>query len=181
MPLRILALTKPSTSLSASSSLHDSCQLEFSFVCSLVQVQVLSDYSATPPMAAPGSRATATGLALTLIAVGAGVNTDGGFALLLSFAGVLAGASLIFLGVRMANDDPTASTGRPEVLAAGLRCLRRNLALVGLLLASSAVSATAADREAAPVLCFCAFLLLLLGIFLFNVGVLLLGEQELEH
>ena len=105
-------------------------------------------------MAAPGSWATATGLVLTLIAVSAGVSSAGGFALLLSFAGVLAGASLIFVGVRVA-DDPTAPAGLPGV---GVRCLRRNLALVGLLLASSAAAsatAAAADREAAPVLCFC--------------------------
>jgi len=141
---------------------------------------VLSDYSATPPMAAPGSRATATGLALTLIAVSVGVVSSSGFALLLSFVGVLAGASLIFVGVRIA-DDPTAPAGHPGLLAAGLRFLRRNLALVGLLLASSAASATAADREAAPVLCFCAFAVMLLGLSLLNTGVVLLGEQELEH
>jgi len=126
-------------------------------------------------MAAPGSWATATGLVLTLIAVSAGVSSAGGFALLLSFAGVLAGASLIAIGVRMADDDPTAPIGRPGVLPAGVRvralvhCLRRNLALVGLLLASSAASAAAADREAAPVLCFCAFALLLLGLSLLNI------------
>ncbi|XP_066325887.1 uncharacterized protein [Miscanthus floridulus] len=134
------------------------------------------------------SRATATGLALTLIAVGVGVSSTGGFALLLSFGGVLAGASLIAIGVRMADDDPTAPIGRFGVLPAGVRvralvhCLRRNLALVGLLLASSAATATAAaaaaDREVAPVLYFCAFALLLLGISLLNIGVLLLVEQE---
>jgi len=78
-------------------------------------VQVLSDYSATPPMAAPGSGLTATGLAVTVIAVSVGVSSTGGFALLLSFAGVLAGASLIFVGVRVADDDPTAPIGRPGV------------------------------------------------------------------
>ncbi|XP_066353172.1 uncharacterized protein [Miscanthus floridulus] len=131
-------------------------------------------------MAAPGSWATATGLVLTLIAVSAGVSSAGGFALLLSFAGVLAGASLIFVGVRVA-DDPTAPAGRPGV---GVRCLRRNLALAGLLLASSAASATvvaaAADRETAPVFCFCAFALLLLGLSLLNIGVLL-GDKEAEE
>ena len=123
---------------------------------------------------------TATGLALTLIAFGAGVGSAGTLVLLLNFAGVLAGASFIFVGVRVA-DDPMAPIGRPGLLSAGVRallhCLRRNLALVGLLMASSAVSA-AADREAAPVLCFCAFALMLLGISLLNIGVLL-GEQEL--
>ena len=119
-------------------------------------------------MAAPGSGLTATGLAVTVIAVSVGVSSTGGFALLLSFAGVLAGASLIFVGVRVADDDPTAPIGRPGVLAAGVvHCLRRNLALVGLLLASSA----------APVLCFCAFAVTLLGLSLLNTGVLL-GEQE---
>ena len=125
---------------------------------------------------------TATGLALTLIAFGAGVGSAGTLVLLLNFAGVLAGASFIFVGVRVA-DDPMAPIGRPGLLSAGVRallhCLRRNLALVGLLMASSAVSAAAAaDREAAPVLCFCAFALMLLGISLLNIGVLL-GEQEL--
>ncbi|CAD6266004.1 unnamed protein product [Miscanthus lutarioriparius] len=132
-------------------------------------------------MAAPGSWATATGLVLTLIAVSAGVSSAGGFALLLSFAGVLAGASLIFVGVRVA-DDPTAPAGLPGV---GVRCLRRNLALAGHLLASSAASATvvaaAADRETAPVLCFCAFALLLIGLSLLNIGVLLLGDKEAEE
>jgi len=84
-------------------------------VACLVQVQVLSDYSATPPMAAPGSGLTATGLAVTVIAVSVGVSSTGGFALLLSFAGVLAGASLIFVGVQVADDDPTAPIGRPGV------------------------------------------------------------------
>jgi hypothetical protein len=51
---------------------------------------------------------------------------------------------------------------------------------VGLLLDSVAASATAADRETNPVLCFCAFALLLLGLSLLNVG-LLLGEQGQEH
>ncbi|CAD6273280.1 unnamed protein product [Miscanthus lutarioriparius] len=133
-------------------------------------------------MAAPGSGLTATGLAVTVIAVSVGVSSTGGFFLPLSFAGVLAGASLIFVGVRVADDDPTAPIGRPGVLAAGVvHCLRRNIALVGLLLASSAAaSATAAtaDREAAPVLCFCAFAVMLLGLSLLNTGVLLLGEQE---
>jgi len=104
------------------------------------------------------SRVTATGLALTMIAVSAGVSSAGTLVLLLIFAGVLAGARLIFVGVRVADDDPTAPIGRPGVLAAGVvHCLRRNLALVGLLLASSAAAsatAAAADREAAPVLCF---------------------------
>ena len=96
-----------------------------------------------------------------MIVVSAGVSSAGTLVLLLSFARVLAGASLIFVGVRVADDDPTAPIGRPGVLPAGVRvralvhCLRRNLALVGLLLASSAASAAAADREAAPVLCFC--------------------------
>ncbi|CAD6266007.1 unnamed protein product [Miscanthus lutarioriparius] len=132
-------------------------------------------------MATRGSGLMATGLALTLIAFGAGVGSAGTLVLLLNFAGVLAGASFIFVGVRVA-DDPTAPIGRPGLLSAGVRavvhCLRRNLALVGLLLASSAVSAAAADREAATVLCFCAFALMLLGISLLNIGVLL-GEQEL--
>jgi hypothetical protein len=134
-------------------------------------------------MATRGSSATAAGLALTMIAVGAGVSSGGSLVLLLSFAGVLAGASFIFVGVRMVADDPTAPTGRPVVLAAGVRlralvhCLRRNLALVGLLLASAAATATA-DRETGPVLCFSAFVLLLIGLSLLNVGVVLLGEQE---
>jgi hypothetical protein len=127
-------------------------------------------------MATRGSGLTATGLALTLTAVGAGVSSSGGFALLVSFVGVLAGASLIFVGVRM--DDGPAPAGRPGVLAAGVHCLRRNLGLAGLLLASSAVSAMAVERETAPMLCFCAFALLLLGLSLLNIGVLLLGEQE---
>jgi hypothetical protein len=36
----------------------------------------------------------------------------------------------------------------------------------------------AVERETAPMLCFCAFALLLLGLSLLNIGVLLLGEQE---
>jgi hypothetical protein len=96
-------------------------------------------------MATRGSGLTATGLALTLTAVGAGVSSSGGFALLVSFVGVLAGASLIFVGVRM--DDGPAPAGRPGVLAAGVHCLRRNLGLTGLLLASSAVSAMPVERR----------------------------------
>ncbi|XP_066350754.1 uncharacterized protein [Miscanthus floridulus] len=131
-------------------------------------------------MATRGSGLTATGLALTLIAFGAGVGSAGTLVSLLNFAGVLAGASFIFVGVRVA-DDATAPIGRPGLLSAGVRalvrCLRRNLALVGLLLASSAASAAAVNSATALVLCFCAFALMLLGISLLNIGVRL-GEHD---
>jgi hypothetical protein len=82
----------------------------------------------------------------------------------------------------MVVDDPTAPTGLPGVLGAGVGCLRRNLGLAGILLASSAVSATTVDSAAAPVLCCsCAFVLLLLGLSLVNIRVVLLGDGEPEH
>ncbi|CAL5010593.1 unnamed protein product [Urochloa decumbens] len=126
-------------------------------------------------MGTPGSKARAAGLITFLISVSAGINigTGGGFGLLLCFAGVLTGASLIAVGVRMAADDPAAPVvpavfvGGPRALAASLR---RNLSTVGLVMASCAVTAVSGG-EAGPVLCFVMLALLVLGLSLINIGV----------
>ncbi|CAO2205950.1 unnamed protein product [Urochloa humidicola] len=121
----------------------------------------------------PGSRARAAGLAILLISISVGVNFfgAGGFGFLLCFAGVLAGASLVAIGVRMTDADPVSVV--PEVLA-GARALhaflQRNLAVVGIVMASSAV--TVVSGEAGPVLCFGVFALFLLGLSLINIGAL---------
>jgi len=64
--------------------------------------------AATTAMSSRGARqqGDATGLITILLAVSAGVNFSGGggSGLLLSFAGVLAGANIIAGGVRMAED-----------------------------------------------------------------------------
>ncbi|RLN04919.1 hypothetical protein C2845_PM13G05760 [Panicum miliaceum] len=116
----------------------------------------------------------ATGLIVVLLAVSAGVNfSGGGFGLLLSFAGVLAGANNIAAGVAMADDPAPAPPVGPAAFA-GARALaaflRRHLAVVGLAMASSAVTAVAG--EAGPVLCFGMLALLLLALSLTTVGVL---------
>ncbi|CAL5010619.1 unnamed protein product [Urochloa decumbens] len=121
----------------------------------------------------PGSRARAAGFAVLLISVSAGINFfgAGGFGLVLCFAGVLVGASLVAVGVRMADADPVSVV--PEVVA-GARALhaflQRNLTVVGLVMASCAI--TAVSGEAGPVLCFGVFALFLLSISLINIGTL---------
>ncbi|KAG2577169.1 uncharacterized protein LOC120677687 [Panicum virgatum] len=122
-----------------------------------------------------GSMAMTAGLIIVLLAVSAaGFNFGGGgFGLLLSFAGVLAGASIIAAGVRMADDDPAAPVG-PAAFDGTARALaaflRRHLAVVGLVVASSAV--TAVSGEAGAVLCFGMFALLLLALSIIAIGVL---------
>ncbi|CAO2205963.1 unnamed protein product [Urochloa humidicola] len=117
-------------------------------------------------MNTPGSSTRAAGLAILLISVGAGIGTSC-FSLLPCFAAVLAGASLVAVGVRVADDVPAVFDGD---LAA---FLRRHLAAVGIVVASSAVTAVSGD--AGPVLCFSMFALLLLGLCLINIGAL--GEH----
>ncbi|TVU00950.1 hypothetical protein EJB05_53607, partial [Eragrostis curvula] len=87
------------------------------------------------------SRMTATGFNVLLLAVTVGVLVSGGFALLLGFVGFLAGACLIAVRVQMADD--LAPTMRPAVIdGVGelIAFLRRNIAVVGFILASSARS-----------------------------------------
>ncbi|CAL5010620.1 unnamed protein product [Urochloa decumbens] len=117
-----------------------------------------------PLMSTLGSRPRAAGLVILLISAGAG-----GFALLLCFAGVLAGANLVPVGVHMAHDDlapvvPAVFDGARALAA----FLRRHLAVVGLVLASSAFTAVSCEPDADPVLCFA---MLLLGLSLINNGV----------
>ncbi|CAL4997090.1 unnamed protein product [Urochloa decumbens] len=129
-------------------------------------------------MSTPRSRPRAAGLVILLISVSAGINFGaGGFALLLRFAGVLAGASLVAVGVRMAHGDPApvvpAVFDGARALAA---FLRRHLAVVGLVMASCAVAAV--SGEAGPLLCFAMFALLQLGLSLINIGTP--GEQLVQ-
>ncbi|KAJ1267576.1 hypothetical protein BS78_07G066700 [Paspalum vaginatum] len=133
---------------------------------------------ATPPppptmMRAPGSSAMAIGLMVMLISVSVGINfSSGGIGLPLSFPGVLAGAILVIAGVRAADVGDSAPVV-PAVLdgARGLLSFtRRDLALVGLVLLSSAI--TAVSGEAGPVLCFSMFVVLMLGVYLIGIGTL---------
>ncbi|TVU00949.1 hypothetical protein EJB05_53606, partial [Eragrostis curvula] len=117
-------------------------------------------------------RTTATGFVVLSLAVIAGVGS-GKLGLLLGFVGVLAGANLIAVAVRMA-DEPTTPTIVNAVIAgvgALTAFLRRNLGVVGLAMASSAVAAVAGD-VGGPVLCFSSFALFLLGVSLITIGVL---------
>ncbi|CAO2205955.1 unnamed protein product [Urochloa humidicola] len=116
--------------------------------------------------------AIAAGFAVLSLGVSAGVNMISGsaFGLLLSFAGVLAGVNAIAYGFWIARD--AAPVGRPAVFAgAGAlpAFLRRELAVVGLLVASSAVAAVAGETGAR--VSFVMFLLLLLGVAQINAGV----------
>ncbi|CAL4997089.1 unnamed protein product [Urochloa decumbens] len=127
----------------------------------------------SPPMSTPGSGPRAAGLLIFLISVSAGINFGAvGFGLLLCFAGVLAGGSLVSVGIRMADDPaapviPAVFDGARDLAA----CLRSHLAVVGLVLASSAFTAVSGEADADPVLCLAMFALLLLGLSLINVGV----------
>ena len=126
-------------------------------------------------MTTPGSMARDAGLTIMLISASVGISsgTAGGFGLILSFTGVLAGANLVAVGVRMAGDPAPAAPVVPAVFA-GARALaafpRRNLTAVGLFMASCAVAAVSGG--AGPVLCFGMSALLLVGLSLISVGIL---------
>ena len=113
-----------------------------------------------------------TGLTVALFAASVGITSGGAFGSLTSFAGVLAGASIIAAGVVMADDGPAAPAGPAacDGACALAAFLRRHLAVVGLVAASSAV--TAVSGEAGPALCFGMFALLLLARSLITIGVL---------
>ncbi|KAK3122866.1 hypothetical protein QOZ80_8AG0619470 [Eleusine coracana subsp. coracana] len=120
----------------------------------------------------PGSRVTSTGFAIMLLAVSAGVGY-GELGMLLGFVGILVGASFVAVGVRM-GDDPTkpmVPAVLPRVGALIAAFLHRNLAVVGLLMASSAVTAVAGG-EAGPVLCFAMLPLFLLGLCFVHIQIL---------
>jgi hypothetical protein len=111
-----------------------------------------------PPMSAhPGSWLTATGFAFMLFGVSAGE--------LLGLLGALVGANFIAAGVRRMDEDPTTPTSpaTPAVLGAFTAFRRRNLAVVGIMLSSAAVTAVSGG-EAGPVLCPAMFALFLLGL-----------------
>ncbi|OEL23146.1 hypothetical protein BAE44_0015836 [Dichanthelium oligosanthes] len=124
-------------------------------------------------MSTPGSRARSAGLAVMMLFVSAGIHSGAdGFGLLPCFAGLLAGVGIHVVGVRMAEADNPA----PIVPAVfdGARALaaflRGNLTVVGLVMASCAV--TVVSGKAGPVLCFGMHALLLFGLSLINIGVL---------
>jgi hypothetical protein len=109
------------------------------------------------------------GLTVMLVSVSVAMHLGaGGFGLLLCFGGVLVGASLLAVGVRMAN-GPMPSV---PVVFGGARSLavfvHRNTTAVGFVMASCAVT-MASDKED-PVVCFGMFALFLLGLTLVNIG-----------
>ncbi|TVU43070.1 hypothetical protein EJB05_09506, partial [Eragrostis curvula] len=127
----------------------------------------------TPPTTSLlGSRMTAAGFAVMLLAVSAGVG-PGEYAVLLGLVGVLVGANLIVLGVRRtADEEPTTPVGVAAFAGVGALAasfLRRNLVGAGLILSSSAVTAVAG--EASPELRCSMFALLLLGMSLITIGI----------
>jgi len=108
-----------------------------------------------------------------LISVSVGTNFGAG-GLILSFVGVLAGTILIAVGARMADDPAPAAHVVPAVFASAralASILRRSRTVVGLVIASFAV--TAVPGEAGPVLCLGMSTLLLLGL----VGIVDLGQD----
>ncbi|RCV29794.1 hypothetical protein SETIT_6G041700v2 [Setaria italica] len=127
---------------------------------------------AVTPMSTRGSsRAMYTGLIILLLAVGAGINFGDcdGLSGLLSFVGVVAGANMIAAVVRTA-DDPAAPIGPAPAVFAGARAfMRRNLAVVGLVMVSSA--STAVVGETGPAFSFMMFVLLVFGVSMINIGV----------
>ncbi|CAO2187231.1 unnamed protein product [Urochloa humidicola] len=111
----------------------------------------------------------ATGLVILLVSASLGVNAGScGFGLLLCFLGLLTGVNVMAIGVWMA-DNPSVTV--PTFL-------RRNLAVVGLVVASSAVTAVAG--EASPVVCGVFFALLVLGVSTITAGVIALPVEAAE-
>jgi hypothetical protein len=110
------------------------------------------------------SRVTAIGLAVMLLGVSAGVGS--------SEPGFLLGANTIAAGVRRMGEDPTtpSSPAAPARLGGLTAFLRRNLAVVGITLSSTAITAVSGG-EAGPVLCFAMFTLFLLGLCFIYMGV----------
>jgi hypothetical protein len=104
----------------------------------------------------------AIGFTVMLLSVSAGIHfSAGGFGLLLSFTGILVGANLVAVGVRM-HEHPVVFDGACALAA--FMCRNRNTAAVGLIMASYAVSRDGClwrGRSRA---------LLLLGVSLINVG-----------
>ncbi|CAD6246904.1 unnamed protein product [Miscanthus lutarioriparius] len=117
----------------------------------------------------------AIGFTVMLLSVSVGIHSGAGggagaFGLLLSFTGVLAGANLVTVGVRMADHRvPTVLVVFEFDGARALAALmRRNIAVVGLVMASCAF--TAVSGEAGPMFCFAMLALLLLAVSLINIG-----------
>jgi hypothetical protein len=111
----------------------------------------------------------AAGLTVMLISVSAGMHFGAGsFGLLLCFTGVLVGTNLIAIGVRMDDDHAPIV----PVVSGGARALgafvHRNIAAVGLFMASCAFTVVSGEED--PVLSFGMFALLLLGLTLINIG-----------
>ncbi|KAF8662447.1 hypothetical protein HU200_056033 [Digitaria exilis] len=104
----------------------------------------------------------ATGFLVMLFGASVGITFSDATGSLLSFAGVLTAANLIAAGV-LVPDGPAAFE---RALAA---FVRRHVTVVGLAMASCAV--TAVSGEAGSVLCFGIFALLLFGLGLINIGV----------
>ena len=126
-------------------------------------------------MTTPGSMAKDAGLTIMLISASVGISSSaaGGFGLILSFTGVLAGANLIAIGVRMAGGLGPAAPVVQAVFACARALagfLRRHLTVAGFFIASCAVAVVSGD--AGPVLCFGMSALLLLGLSLISVGIL---------
>ncbi|CAO2187229.1 unnamed protein product [Urochloa humidicola] len=128
-------------------------------------------------MTRQSKRVIATGLTIVFVTASLGVSSaSGGYGLLLCFLGLVTGVNLVAVGVWMAdNPSPTILTSLLGIraLTTFLRC---NLAVIGIVAASSAVTAVAG--EASPVLCGGFFALLLLGVYLITAGVLALRADN---
>ncbi|OEL38605.1 hypothetical protein BAE44_0000376 [Dichanthelium oligosanthes] len=108
--------------------------------------------------------AEAVGLVMASCAVMAVSGEAGPVLCFAMFALLLLGLSMINVGAVPAPIVPAVFDGARALAA----LLRRNLTVVGLVMASCAVMAV--SGEASPVLCFAMFALLLLGLSMINVG-----------
>uniref|UniRef100_A0A0E0LRY6 Uncharacterized protein n=1 Tax=Oryza punctata TaxID=4537 RepID=A0A0E0LRY6_ORYPU len=119
-----------------------------------------------------GGKIIATGCAIAFFAVGAGISF-GSHGLVLILLGVLAGVTLVAVGVWTTDCSPAAFSCSATLHGISLlvaMALRRNIAVVGLVMASSAI--TAAAGEASPALYFSLLATLLVGVSLIAAGVL---------
>lgn len=116
------------------------------------------------------SNLTTMGFLMLLFVVGGSVqklggdNSLGSNAPLVGLIGVIAGANLIFLGVKMTGSSASVSFRSMASLAT--TCLRRNLTMVGLFAVSSAFMVHVVAGPAIGL-----FMIFLLGVTMITLGV----------
>ncbi|KAJ1255277.1 hypothetical protein BS78_K268000 [Paspalum vaginatum] len=127
-------------------------------------------------MSSQARSVVATSLVIIFLAASTGVSSHG-YEQLLCLLALLTGVNLMALGIWMADNPsatvPTELAGMASLVVGVLATfLRRNLAVIGLITASSASAVVAVAGEASPALCVASFALLLLGVSMITAGVL---------